>query len=722
MNLKYKLDELVQIYPLIQSNPDGPEYHPSPEDVNYEDAVSFKDGINYQLYYFGNRELMIQSIECFDDKIWKEYMVAERENFTLDLKNQTDGLEPDTSIINWLVYDEPHSIDLYSPLKVLYDSLEHHNISPPINSLYPEWDGIRNGNPTIKQFIDSVSPPNFMFYYLPYWLNTVPEEYHSAGITTLWHLNNRLKEAHTSFPGFWHIVQSMSFINPEGTDYTWRKPAFEELTAQIHLALANGSKGILLSNYYTYPRLDYYDTNDPNQHTPLPRSEGLVYNLNGTGETWITTTLYDKLKNNFKPRIQGTYGNCLNKLAYTGQFISEARRAISPLQENADSSVLHDKRLSMIIFNNLPLAHHYHHVGFFNDLIDTVNHRYFLLVNAFPKVSNASDDILHLNFVPPDTTLFKNFRFRNVEGGMDTNFSGPFSGTVNIHGGDGKLFQVAPTLRMGGILNSNDEVKNTEYLLENLRILTSDTLLITGNYYLRAAMHVDSGASLKQTGYIFIDSLGSVSVSKWENALIKSRSSNYPRLIWADYPLQDSIINFKIFRKKQDTTFSLIATLSSSAREYIDSATTIVEGTLTNNETFSDYYVSVTILIPGGRYQIASYNSNSVSYNRVEGFVPEKEGHNWTSIKEFEYSLSQNYPNPFNPETAISFSIKRQGLTTLRIYDIRGKMLDELVNSVLSAGEYSVNYRPRSSLSSGIYFVELISGTYRSYKKSIYIK
>ncbi len=718
--LQYKLDELAQIYPLVKSNPEGPEYHPTPEDVNYIDAVTFKDGINYQLYYFGNRDLFIQSIECFDDRIWNEYMITSPQNFAIDLTNQTTNLEPDTSIISWLAYDEPHSIDLYSPLKVLYDSLQAKNINPPINSLYPEWDGIRNGNPTIKQFIDSVQPPNFMFYYLPFWYNTVPEEYHSNGITTLWHLNNRLKEAHNNFPGFWHIVQSMSYINAARTAYYWRKPAYEELTAQMHLALANGTKGLLLSNYYTYPRLEYYDETDPNQHIPLPVSEGLVYNLEGTGETWVTTSLYDNLKNYFKPRIQGVYGDYLQKLIYTGQFLSKAKRAITPSVYFADSSYESGKRLSMIAFNNTPEAHHYHHLGFFNDTEDAINHRYFLLVNAFPKVSNAADDVIHLSFTPPDTTLFKNFRFRNIEGGTDTNFSGRFTGSIAIHGGDGKLFQVAPTIRFGGKLTSNDEVKETEFLKENLRVLASDTLTVTGNYYLQANLQIDSGAGLGQTGYTYIDSTGSFNVSKWSNSLLKSRTGVYPRLLWADFPGTDSVLSYKIYRKKQDTVFSLLATVSSTARSFIDSGTSIIEGVPIMNETFSDYYVTVTVLLPGGRYQTASYNSNTIEYNRVRGTALQKNGLKKESQN--SYSLKQNYPNPFNPETVISFSIKQRGFTTLRIFDISGKMIAELVNSVLEPGEYSHTFRPENHLSSGVYFIELVSGSFRAVQKTMYLK
>lgn len=158
-SLPYTLEELIGLVYLVQSNTDGPEYHSAPEDI---EALTFKDGINYQLDFYGSRNLYIESIECYDETIWKKYMISSPELFSEDLDAQTFGLKDNPNILNWFVYDEPHSIDLYSPLKILYERLPQNNISSPINALYPGWNGIRNGNPTIKQFIDSVAPTNLV--------------------------------------------------------------------------------------------------------------------------------------------------------------------------------------------------------------------------------------------------------------------------------------------------------------------------------------------------------------------------------------------------------------------------------------------------------------------------------------------------------------------------------------------------------------------------------
>ena len=57
-----------------------------------------------------------------------------------------------------------------------------------------------------------------------------------------------------------------------------------------------------------------------------------------------------------------------------------------------------------------------------------------------------------------------------------------------------------------------------------------------------------------------------------------------------------------------------------------------------------------------------------------------------------EVSLSQNYPNPFNPVTNIDFSVDVSGMVTLKVYDISGKEVSNLVNDYLTPGNYSIKW------------------------------
>jgi spore coat protein CotH len=71
-----------------------------------------------------------------------------------------------------------------------------------------------------------------------------------------------------------------------------------------------------------------------------------------------------------------------------------------------------------------------------------------------------------------------------------------------------------------------------------------------------------------------------------------------------------------------------------------------------------------------------------------------------------EFSLKQNYPNPFNPETVISYSLANSGSVSLKVYDIVGNEVGNLISGVQTAGEHSVRFSGHN-LASGIYFAVL---------------
>ncbi|MFA7419655.1 MAG: family 10 glycosylhydrolase [Melioribacteraceae bacterium] len=85
------------------------------------------------------------------------------------------------------------------------------------------------------------------------------------------------------------------------------------------------------------------------------------------------------------------------------------------------------------------------------------------------------------------------------------------------------------------------------------------------------------------------------------------------------------------------------------------------------------------------------------------------------------FVLNQNYPNPFNPTTQISFSIAESGVTVLRIYNLLGQNVAELLRKNLSAGSYSVEFNA-GNLPSGVYIYVLRAGSKISSKKMIFIK
>ncbi|HLT23714.1 MAG TPA: T9SS type A sorting domain-containing protein [Ignavibacteria bacterium] len=82
-----------------------------------------------------------------------------------------------------------------------------------------------------------------------------------------------------------------------------------------------------------------------------------------------------------------------------------------------------------------------------------------------------------------------------------------------------------------------------------------------------------------------------------------------------------------------------------------------------------------------------------------------------TSVIPESYMLHQNYPNPFNPVSSIKFEIPLRSNVTLKVYNVTGQVVAELLNEqVLSAGIYTAQF-DGGNLASGIYFYSLgISG------------
>lgn len=73
------------------------------------------------------------------------------------------------------------------------------------------------------------------------------------------------------------------------------------------------------------------------------------------------------------------------------------------------------------------------------------------------------------------------------------------------------------------------------------------------------------------------------------------------------------------------------------------------------------------------------------------------------------FALSQNYPNPFNPATVIHYSLQKQSLVRVKVYDAIGREVAILLNNVRDAGNHNIEFDANfhMGLSSGIYFYKL---------------
>ena len=84
-------------------------------------------------------------------------------------------------------------------------------------------------------------------------------------------------------------------------------------------------------------------------------------------------------------------------------------------------------------------------------------------------------------------------------------------------------------------------------------------------------------------------------------------------------------------------------------------------------------------------------------------------------------SLNGAYPNPFNPTTSISYSVPADMNITLAIYDIRGRLVDQLVSGIQTGGVHNVTWSAADQ-ASGVYVMKLVAGSTVQTQKIMLIK
>ena len=70
------------------------------------------------------------------------------------------------------------------------------------------------------------------------------------------------------------------------------------------------------------------------------------------------------------------------------------------------------------------------------------------------------------------------------------------------------------------------------------------------------------------------------------------------------------------------------------------------------------------------------------------------------------FAIQSLYPNPFNPQTTLHFSLMKQGIVKVNVFNIRGESIDEVVNEFHTPGEYSITWSGEN-LSTGIYYFKM---------------
>lgn len=155
--------------------------------------------------------------------------------------------------------------------------------------------------------------------------------------------------------------------------------------------------------------------------------------------------------------------------------------------------------------------------------------------------------------------------------------------------------------------------------------------------------------------------------------------------------------HFEMVRDGQ-TLASVPATNSPTGGHYSWTDNTAINGTVY-------HYSLVAVDVNGSRREVGTLTS-SPSFNAA-------------TIT--EYALHQNYPNPFNPTTSIAIDLVEKGNVSLKVYNLMGQEVANLVSGTMERGRHIVNFNA-ASMSSGVYLYRLNVNGFTAEKKMLLMK
>jgi len=190
----------------------------------------------------------------------------------------------------------------------------------------------------------------------------------------------------------------------------------------------------------------------------------------------------------------------------------------------------------------------------------------------------------------------------------------------------------------------------------------------------------------------------------------------------------EAYLNFAVLDNKY-----ILSTSKIINPEYLPAKVYVIDtlGTFIRQRSFNDtgqaelpaiFKISNNDIILAGYLQTIAYTRHDFYVIRIDSLLnapPIGIKNISTEIPKI-FSLYQNYPNPFNPKTIIKFDLPKDGLVTIKIYDILGKVVGTM-NEFKKAGSYEYDF-DGSNFASGLYFYRIESGPFAETKKMVLIK
>jgi hypothetical protein len=122
-----------------------------------------------------------------------------------------------------------------------------------------------------------------------------------------------------------------------------------------------------------------------------------------------------------------------------------------------------------------------------------------------------------------------------------------------------------------------------------------------------------------------------------------------------------------------------------------------------------------------GKYKELKPANVQDGFRMIHDLLHHIKSHTKENVIPKEFKLSQNYPNPFNPTTKIDYQLPKLEKVVIKVYDILGKLVRELVNENKEAGFYTVTF-DGTNFASGVYFYRINAGDFNAVKKMVLVK
>ena len=151
-----------------------------------------------------------------------------------------------------------------------------------------------------------------------------------------------------------------------------------------------------------------------------------------------------------------------------------------------------------------------------------------------------------------------------------------------------------------------------------------------------------------------------------------------------------------------------------------------------DNFDFFTKYIPLRIYTgqENGKILLRFHSDHNINYRGVEidNLIIHKSGHytetdlsSSLDLLPENFILYQNYPNPFNPTTNIKFSVPHLSSVSISIFNIRGALIEEVINKVYEPGHYIISIDAQK-YASGIYMYRMETENSVHTKKCIIIK